>query len=309
MMQWLTKDWGLKLISLALAIGLWYYAAGEEDIEVTRQVPLEIKIKSSQMSILKTSVHSIQVAFLAPRASLSDLASEKIFAVHEIGEEVKKPGDYSFRLEARDINVPSPQVRIGRIEPEVVTVTLDELIVQKLSVKPVFVGEPAIGYKVIDSEIQIDPNAILVEGPKGKIEKLDAIATERIDLVGRIRPFRRTVALDLPPHVKALSEALVDTYIPIREELAEKIFEAVPVRVLNNSGDGGRAVLEPNKISFSLKGPKRKLDTLILNDILAYVDLTSLPSGEHDVPVSLRLPEEVSLKENTPLSIQVHLKK
>lgn len=309
MIKWLAKDWGLKLISLVLAIGLWYYAAGEEDIEVTRQVPVEIKLKNSQMSVLKTSVRSVQVTFLVPRALLSDLTSKEMTAVHQIGDEVKKAGDYSFRMETRDIRLPSPQVRVSRMEPEVVVVTLDELIVQKLSVKPTFVGEPAIGYKVITPEIQMDPNALLVEGPKGKIEKMDSIPTERIDLVGRIRPFRRTVALDLPPNVKALSEALVDVYIPIREELAEKNFEGIPVRVLNASGEDGKADIEPSKISFALKGSRQRLDPLLPNDILAYVDVTSLAPGQHEVPVSLRLPEEVRLKENTNLTVSVSLKK
>ena len=82
MIQWLTRDWGLKLISLLLAVGLWYYAVGEESIEVTRVVPLEIKITNPQMSILETSTRLVQVTLTAPRALLSDLASAEIRAVH-----------------------------------------------------------------------------------------------------------------------------------------------------------------------------------------------------------------------------------
>src|SRR5258707_1096423 len=103
MWGWLSKNWGLKLVSLALAIGLWYYALGEEGIEVTRVVALKIQVKNPQVSVLKASTDSVEVTFLVPRAVLSEVTSEEVQAVHDIESEVKQAGDYSFRLEPREI--------------------------------------------------------------------------------------------------------------------------------------------------------------------------------------------------------------
>ena len=138
----------MKIISLILAIGLWYYAVGEEGIEVTRIVPLELKVQNPQMSILNTSARAVQVTFVAPRGLLSELTSEDIQAVHEIGSEVNKAGDYSFRLEPREVKMKMPQIHITKIEPETVHVTLDEMIVQKLAIQPQFIGEPAFVSKM-----------------------------------------------------------------------------------------------------------------------------------------------------------------
>ncbi|HXV28274.1 MAG TPA: CdaR family protein [bacterium] len=305
----MTRNWQLKLVSLALAVGLWFYAIGEESVEVTRTVPLTIKLKNEKMSVLTTSVSHIQVTLAAPRALLSDLTSEQIQAEHEIGNEVKTAGEYSFRLEAREIKLPVPQIRVTDIMPEVVGVTLDELIVQKVKIQPNFVGEPAFGYKVRESEIQLDPNATLVEGPKGQLEKMEALKTEPIDLVGRVRPLRRTVGLILPPNIKALSETLVDIYIPIVEEFDEKKFENIPVKILKSSQRDLKIELIPAAISFVLKGSRRQLENFTADKILAYVDISSLDPGQHDVPVQLVLPENVSLKDNTPLTIRAVLKK
>jgi len=309
MIQWLTRDWGIKLISLILAIGLWYYAVGEESIEVTRTVPLEITIVNPQMSILSTSVQMVQVTLSAPRTLLSDIASREIRATHEIGSEAKEAGDYSFRLEPREIKLPSPQIRVAKIEPEVVRVTLDQLIVKKLEIKPNLVGEPAFGYKLSEKEIQLDPNAILIEGPKGALEKLDSIKTEMIDLVGRIRSFRRTVELDLPPNIKPLSESLVDVYIPIKEEFDEKQFQDIPVRVLGPADVNVRTTVEPPVISFMLKGSRRQLEKLAAENIVAYLDVTKLDSGQHELPVKIVLPEDISLKESAPTIVKVSIKK
>ena len=58
MLKWLTHDWGLKLISFILAVGLWYYAVGEESVEVERTIPLEIEVMNEQMSVLDSSVRA-----------------------------------------------------------------------------------------------------------------------------------------------------------------------------------------------------------------------------------------------------------
>ncbi len=309
MIRWLTEDWKLKMVSLALAAGLWYYAIGEESIEVTRTVPLVIQLKNEKMSVLRTSVNQVQVTLTAPRALLSDMASEQIQAVHEIGSEAKTAGDYSFRLEPREIKLPVPQIRVTNIMPEVVGVTLDELIVQKIKIEPNFVGEPAVGYKVRENEIQLDPNAVLIEGPKGQLEKLDALKTEPIDLVGRVRPLRRTVGLLVPPNSKPLSETLVDIYIPIVEESDAKKFENIPVKVLRPSQKDQKIELNPSLISFVLKGSRRQLETFTPEKVLAYVDVSGLEPGEHDIPVQLVLPENITLKEAAPLIVKAVIKK
>jgi len=308
MITWLTRDWGLKLVALVLAIGLWFYAVGEESVEVERMVPLEIHVQNKQMSVLKASVKNVRVKLVAPRTRISEIASEDIHAKHVVGQEVKTAGDYSFRLEAREIRVPSPGIRVLEINPSVVVVTLDEVIVQKLLVKPNFVGEPAYGYKVKEAEIRIDPNALLVEGPKGKLEKMDAILTERIDLVGRIRSLRRTVKLDLPEGLRPLSEEMIDIMIPIKEESGEKAFENIPVKVLQSPGQGLNYDLSAQAVSFVLKGPQVTLEALTDEKILAYLDLSALKPGENETLVQLRIPEDISVKDETALKVKVSVK-
>ena len=308
MRNWLFHNWGLKIISLVLAIGTWYYAVGEENIEVMRVIPIKIQMSSTQMTVSEISARAVQVTLSAPRALIVNLASQDIRAVHKIGPEIKTAGEYSFRLEPAEISVPSFQIRVVKIAPEIVTVKLDELIMQKLEIQPDFVGEPAVGYKLLADELRMDPNAILTQGPKGVLEKMKSAKTEPIDLVGRIRSFYRTVGVKLPPGVKPMSESLVNVYIPIREEFGEKEFKDVPVRILRAPAASGVVDLSPDKVTLVLKGSKLYLEKLSSATLLAYVDLADLKKGDYDLQLQVVLPENVSLKDKEPIKIKTAIR-
>ncbi len=308
MRRWLLHNWGLKIISLVLAVGTWYYAVGEENIEVMRVIPLKIQMSSTQMTVSEISTKVVQVTLSAPRALIVNLASQDIQAVHKIGPEIKTAGEYSFRLEPSEISLPGFQIRVVRIVPEIVTVKMDELIIQKLEIQPDFVGEPAVGYKLLADELRMDPNAILTQGPKGVLEKMKSAKTEPIDLVGRIRSFHRTVEVKLPSGVKPLSESLVNVYIPIREEFSEREFKDIPVRVLRSPAASGVVDLNPDKVTLVLRGSKLYLEKLVPETLLVYVDLADLKKGDYDLPIQVVLPENVSLKNKGPIKIKAAIR-
>ena len=308
MKGWLTHNLGLKIISLVLAIGTWYYAVGEENIEVTRVIPLKVQMADSKMTVSAISARAVQVTLSAPRTLIVNLASQDIQAVHKIGPEVRTAGEYSFRLEPSEIRLPSFQIRVIKITPEAVTLKMDELIVQKLEIQPDFVGEPAVGYKLLADELRMDPNAILAQGPKGVLEQMKSAKTEPIDLVGRIRSFHRSAEVKLPPGVKPMSESFVSVYIPIREEFGEKEFKDVPVYILRAPSASGVADLSPDKVSLVLKGSKLYLEKLTPEKLLAYVDLADLKKGDYELPLQVILPENVSLKDKEPIKIRAAIR-
>jgi len=133
------------------------------------------------------------------------------------------------------------------------------------------------------------------------------VKTEPIDLVGRIRSFNRTVEVRLPTGVKSMSESLVDAYIPIREEFDEKEFRDVAVRSLRLSESKGTVTLDPDRVSFFLKGSKRYLEKLEPEQIRAYVDLGAMKKGDYELPLIVELSPNVSLKDAQPITIRVSI--
>lgn len=307
MATWLTRNWSLKLTCLILAIGLWYYAVGEEGIEVTRTIPLDLKVGNPQMSILKSSVRDLKVTFMAPRALVSDLASQKIRAEHLIRNNVNKAGDYSFRLETGEIKVKNPQIRILKIEPDTVQITLDEIMVKKTEIQPDFSGEPAFGYKVRAADLELNPNAVLLEGPKGSLEKLEFVKTQKVNLVGRTRSFRQTMTLNVPPGFKLIGEPLIDMYVPIDQESDEKEWTDILIKIISSPNKNQSIELDPSKVTLTLKGSKKQLETMSPENIFVYVNTQDLEKGEYDLPVSYFLPQGIMIK-GDPLKVRVKVR-
>ena len=298
--EWFSEHWGLKLVSLLLAIGFWFYAGGKEMVEVTRSVPLRIETESDRFSVASRSVSSIYVRLQATRGLLSVLSSGDVTAFHRVSG-INQAGEYSFRLGPADIKVPSEEIRVTGIFPETTNVTIDETIVKKLSVQPNFVGEPAYGYKVLKDKVEMDPNAILVEGPKAKLGQLDSIKTEPIELVGRTHSFRKLTRVVLEPNLRATTDTIIDVFVPIREEYSDQTFADISVKPLGLPEIGSYAVLETKTISFDLKGPKEELQRLVTDGIFVYVDINNLSTGAHEVPATFILPDTVSLKGDPPV--------
>lgn len=305
--SWITDHWGMKVVSLILAIGFWFYALGEESIEVTRSIPLNITISNEKLSIVQPSVQNLRVTFQAPRHFISNFSFDAIKATHVINN-VETAGEYTFTVTPSDILLPYPEIKVIRIFPQLVTVTLDEIIVKKLVVKPNLLGDPAYGYRVDEEGISIDPNAVLVEGPKAALEKMDSLLTEPIQLVGRVRPFRRNFRIESGTDLTIMGDPMTDVQIPIKPEFSEQELTEVSVRPLGTPAPERYVVLDSKQIGLVVKGPKAELSKVEGKSVLAYVDVEGLKEGDFELPVEFVLPPDISVKNETP-KLLVHIRK
>lgn len=298
--NWLTDNLGLKVVSLVLAVIIWFYAAGEGLEQITLRVPLQIEPPKQDVTVVKGAQQTLRVVFLAPRNLINILSSKEITAYHKIEPGVKL-GEYSFKVSPEDFHLPPGDIRIQEIYPPVQSIILDEVVYKRLKVKPNVQGEPAVGFSLNESEILVDPNAVLIQGPRSKLEKIDTIETEAIDVVGRIRSFRRKVKLAFTSDIRPVSTESVDIYVPLIEQFSSKSFENIPVRVLGVPEKTLSIYLDPTKVTMNLKGPLRLLEGLKPENIMAYVEVTGLKKGNYDLPLKVYFPADISLKGESPI--------
>ena len=72
------KNWILKLISLTLATMLWYFVAGEDQVDINMLVPIEFLNLPANLTISNQYKKDLEVTVRGPRSMIQELRSRNI---------------------------------------------------------------------------------------------------------------------------------------------------------------------------------------------------------------------------------------
>lgn len=176
----LFENWGLKLVSLALSLTLWFYVTSKGKTEMTLTVPLELRSIPQGMAVVGDVAASLEVRVQGQERVLRDiLVGKKVFGVIDLS--MTSVGENIVRLSADDIRRPS-DVAVTHMSLSEVKVRLEPLVRSAFRLKPVIHGSPAGGYRI--RKIAAIPPKITVEGPASVIQTLDSLQTMPIDIQG-----------------------------------------------------------------------------------------------------------------------------
>lgn len=155
----------------------------------------------------------------------------------------------------------------------------------------------APGYEI--TNIRIEPENIDIGGKK---EVLDSI--RKMQLI----PFTvsgansdKVAMLDFEPveGVRVLSDDKVQVYISIREIHEAKTFENIPIQVKNITA-GYEVKISQQKTNVTVLAGITKISKLDRSDIVPYVDVEGLESGEYNLPVIFELSDGFTADNFTP---------
>jgi YbbR domain-containing protein len=166
---------GLKLIALALAIALWWFIAGENQIQVGLVVPLEIRNLPQGTLITNKVERQVELRLSGPPSILGNMKPDDVSASIDLS--TARAGRRIVSIEERGIRVP-PGVKVSRIYPTAVEVQLDRLERRRMPVIAQVAGTPAIRQKI--SRIEVEPRELEVEAPPGAFSQVSSLSTEEI---------------------------------------------------------------------------------------------------------------------------------
>jgi YbbR domain-containing protein len=235
---------------------------------------------------------------MGPPALLSTIQPEQLKVALDL--EGAKPGTSTFRLGSDSFNPPRG-VRVTRITPSVINLTLEALTTRMVAVAVRLAGEPPFGYKV--GEVETNPRQVQVKGPEGVVSRTAAIETEPIQLDGATGQRVREVKLRTDGRI-SLAPDRVKVSISIEEETITREFEQIEVQVKAFSG---KFQVSPKSVYLRLSGPKRLLGQLALGKERVYLNLGGLKPGQYELPLSFDLPTGVKVLEHKPSRFQVRV--
>jgi len=289
----------LKIFSLVIAIVLWLFVVVENQPEIGLVVPVEFVNIPKNMALINDSRdYEVEVRVRGPQALVSNLTSRQVRVRIDLSR--SSVGETTFYLSKQYVSLPRG-IKILRILPSQVKVTLEPIVERLIPVDPVVLGVPAKGYELV--EVRAYPENVRVRGAKSLVEELKAVRTTSLDITGLDRSITRKVEL-IPPgeQIQLVEQPKIEVRAIIRERHEQKRLSSVQVYVLPVVQG---AEVEPKTVDLVLDGPLSIIRSLEKDEVQALVNVQELRPGEDKLKVSVKLPEGVSLIKVVPEEVRV----
>lgn len=297
------KNWLLKLLSLSFAVFLWYFVVGEDKVDITLQIPIEIVNLPENLTISNQFKKDLEVTVNGPRGLVRNLSKQHLSRPLDLSK--AKPGTMIVKNTADSIKLPRG-ARLLRIKPTDFIIQLDKLTQKVLPIIANVEGELPKGYALVS--ISTDPPSIPLVGPQVVVEQQDSISTVPIILTGLTTSISIPVALELSPAISDLvGEPIVTANIRVQEKMIEKTIKNIPV--LLTTAYGGKVAGQPDtvtvkaQIPYTLLHGTKNLASLFTSRIVG----ADLPPGKHKLTVNITTVDGIELIEIIPQMVIVDI--
>ncbi|MFN0278860.1 MAG: YbbR-like domain-containing protein [Pyrinomonadaceae bacterium] len=237
------EDWGLKLIALAITLGLWFGVTGLSTPTTKRfTIPLNLDI-SSNAQIVNSPLQEIEIEVSGDKRKVEAVNRSEMAASLDLTDVA--PGERVVLLSPESVFVALPQgVKLVEVAPSRIAVNLEAVEEEDFEVKTVTAGEPAAGYEVYTSSSV--PPSVRVRGPASIVQMLEFVQTDKINLTGKKDDFTAKQVPVVAPNPKA---AVLNTFVDVVFKIGEKRIE----RTFTVTGTSGKTA------TFTIYAPRTLL--------------------------------------------------
>lgn len=264
------------LLSLFL---LWPGMTDEADFTIPIEVSgLEEKLivsgLSSRTILVSVKGHSKKIKSVTPSCSLDLTGVSR--------------GSKTLTLTPDMFSLPEGFELVG-INPESITLTIENKSVKQLPVIIKHSGTPARGFRI--AGVLSVPEAVTVSGPESLMETIDEIITKPVDIAGFSESVRKEVVPDIN---KDLTVIIPETPILADISITDKIVsKKMTVQV---QGKNGRIEITPDRADIEISGPENKFSAIEKNkNISITIDAKKLKPGIYVRRAAVNLPVDFTL--------------
>jgi len=308
--RWLLKNLSILLLAFALALIVWVAAVVTSDPnerQTTEPISIDFTGQDPKLLLTGNVTNRARLTMEAPRSLWNRIEQNPDLLKAWVDLSGLPAGQHTVPVKA-SVNL-SP-VRVIKVEPEELQLTLEPLLSRDIPVELTVSGEVPLGYHKGDP--QVNPTSVTVSGPASSVAKV-ARAQAFLGISGATNTIQESVP------VRALdkdSVILPDvTILPAEITVTQPIdllggFKNVAVKVVTTGqvANGYRLTnisVSPPAVTVFSDNPQ------LVNDLPGYVetlpvDLTNL-SDDIEINVGLNLPEGIQLVREPNVLVQVSL--
>jgi hypothetical protein len=298
------SNWIVKILSIAAAVVLFIFNRVGSLEERFFGVPLQYTADDGFV-VTDISVGSVRINIRGSGDEIFLVLEDDLEAYVDVTKHTNEGIFKSPVLLRRSGSAETVDIEMS-VDPLEATVTLEQKVEKEVVVMPQLLGYPAVGYELVQD--LVNPDVVLVTGPRSHLEPLERLESSAIDLTGRTADFVVRVPIQTDDElIIFIASPIVEVRGIIREVIVEKTFEAVSLQY-NDLAGGFRLEEAEEYGSLKLSGPQLLVEALRANDLYFDVACGSLiVPGVFELPVSAVVPTGTSLLTFQPsfVSIQV----
>jgi YbbR domain-containing protein len=309
--RWLLGNLSVLILSFILALIVWVSSvtASDPNVERTRTAPIEVMGQEPDTLMVGSIPTQARVTVRTPNSVWNRMASVDNAVQTWIDLTGLGAGTHEVPVQLYISEVFRP-VRLISLNPETVTVTLEELVSTDFVVQLEVNGEPAVGYQAGVAAKR--PSVVTVTGSESLVSQVVAVSTT-LD----ISDANETIRADLPLQAIDAEGEIVDdvTITPDSVEVVQPITllggyrnMVVKVVTIGRVAVGYKmtnvSVSPPNVVVFST-------DPQVVNDLPSFIETEpiDITGADDDIEalLSLVLPEGVSVVGDDKVLVQVNI--
>jgi YbbR domain-containing protein len=180
--RYVFAHFGYKVVSLALAVGLWWAVSHDPVAEVEVTVPIEFHRIPVNLEISSVNIPEGQVRVRGPERVIHDVRPQDVHV--ELDLAGVKPGERTFDLTAQQVHLP-PGLEVTQVVPAQVRLGFDVGMTREVEIRPRVIGTFAPGYRI--TEVRVEPGKVSISGPMQRVKAVEAATTDPVDVTGTMQ--------------------------------------------------------------------------------------------------------------------------
>jgi YbbR domain-containing protein len=299
---WPFRHLGLKVVSVGLALLLWLVIAGEEVVERSLRVPVELQQFPAGLELKGDPTDFVDVRVRGASSAVARVSPGDSVAVLDLRGAT--PGRRLFQLTPEQVRVPFG-VDVIQVVPATIAMVFEPSATREVPVVVEVDGEPAPGF--VMGTISVDPKSVQVIGPESSVKAATEAVTETISIAGAQGSVAENVTIGfLDPTLRLTAPRRAAVKVEVLPGPRERLVRDQPI-YLRNLRDGLSARAVPSSVDVFLRGSREGLGRVKSDDVLAFVDLAGLGAGEYALTVHVDPFPSAGVARVEPAAVKVRI--
>ncbi|GHU25459.1 hypothetical protein FACS1894172_15360 [Spirochaetia bacterium] len=297
------KNWPVKMIAIALAVGLFMFHRSATFTDRFISVPLNLIIPEGFIPA-GPYARTIRVKIRGEADKINSILDDDIEAFLDLSEP-RPSGSYPVQIRENGSVLGITQITK---EPDRIVLELDRKISKVVSVSPNIERDVPAGYSF---DWTLTPNQVQVAGPSKALSVLSELRTEAIDVSDRTADFSVQLnILNNNPLIVIQRDSTTEFRGIIREKIIDRHFQ-VPLTIRNPPQPLVVEITrQPDTVALDFKAPYNELNNWMPPRGFVVLDLSRRTQpGTYTIPLTLSgKPDSFSIVHIEPEQVTVTIR-